>query len=84
MLLETLRASAYFKGFGLWLMSGVSLPRAASSLQLIPAINPVSPSFLGRYPGIADHAARAGRSISVKLALHGHAVSELIECTLQL
>ena len=30
-------------------MSGVSLPHAASSLQLIPAINPVSPPFLGRY-----------------------------------
>lgn len=49
MLLETLRASVYCKGLGLWLMSGVSLPHAASSLQLIPAINPVSPPFLGRY-----------------------------------
>ena len=34
-------------------MSGVSLPHAASSLQLIPAINPVSPPFLGRYQNLA-------------------------------
>ena len=54
MLLETLRARVYCKGLGLWLMSGVSLPHAASSLQLIPAINPVSPPFLGRYPYFSD------------------------------
>ncbi len=36
-------------------MSGVSLPHAASSLQLIPAINPVSPPFLGRYQYLRRH-----------------------------